>query len=83
MPRSNLGVTDSGVPYDRTDGLPLNLEPSEIRAILRAMITALELSPGGPPPSGEGESEAFEVALAKLSDMLGEDWVLLESWRPE
>jgi hypothetical protein len=83
MPRSNLGVTDSGVPYDRTDGLSLNLESVEIRAVLRAMVTALELSPGGPPPVREGESEAFEVALAKLSDTLGEDWVSLESWSPE
>lgn len=81
MKKGVLGVTDSGIPYDRTDGLEVRLTVSEIRELLRACVTALDAEPSGPADNDSDVSEAFEVAACKLADAAGiEPWQGVESW---
>lgn len=81
MSDGRLGVTDSGTPYDRNDGLEVRLTVAEIRELLRACVTALDAEPSGPGENDAGESRAFEVAACKLADAGGiEAWTAAESW---
>lgn len=82
MRNGRLGVTDSGTPYDRSDGVDVRLTVYEIRELLRACVTALDAEPSGPGDSCSDESDAFEIAVCKLADAAGvESWHSTESWQ--
>lgn len=81
--KDRIAVTDSGTGYDRKDGLKVRLTEGQIRAVLRACVTALDAEPRGPrPPLNESEEATdFEVAACKLADVIGlRNWTAGDSW---
>lgn len=81
MGNGRLGVTESGIPYDRTDGLEVRLTAGEIHQLLRACATAMNAEPRGPASSETDEDECFCVAMAKLEDASGlGPWHSMRPW---
>lgn len=81
MGNGRLGVTESGIPYDRTDGLEVRLTAGEIHQLLRACATAMNAEPRGPASGEADEDECFCVAMAKLEDASGlGPWHSMRPW---